>query len=665
VLANYYVKSLLWGCMLLFVAVVPAQATVRVSIASGAWSLSATWGGTVPVNGDSVLISPGDSVFLDTSSAHLRSLTVQGNLTVATDTIFLDSNFHTGDTAVQIYGTLDAGTGWFALADSVRPIVYIAHGALFRTASPLPFDSPSIYDSLRTPFFACDSSSTFEYYSNNLDLIDISYLANNLIGHAYGNLTLTNMVASFRANPITVTGTLTIGFGTSVIPSLRKGNTIGYDTQTIALSGDVVNKNGGESGSNGAGLHGCGMQSLENDVWTFVKPISGHKDTCHWVGPSQVSSVVIAPNVVLAVRFYSDTSCDSLDIISTLTEEGGPCGGHLLGRAYSEMSSNLDASHPVDSFENLGLTIRTGENPYLGRTRVVRTSGYAPPGSNTADRPVLRYYSITPGDGPQATDDEMTFHFHCDERNGVNPDMLSFWRSRNRGSNWAFSGVTRYDAVTNSLIWDTTCVGFPNDSGSFYWMLSEGYTDIALPAVLTNFNAIPERHRVVLEWETASEIGATGFEIQRSTAEASSLIATFRNDPQLLAHSKYGGDYFYSDSISDTGTFRYDLYEVSEDGIRALLASRTVEASGSIASLRLTGISYHSGDLQFTVSPVDENQIKVSIIDAIGRSVFVQNVGPTFSGHLTLPITLVPGMYFVQISSDFGQIVQKTMIFGP
>ncbi|HWF43430.1 MAG TPA: G8 domain-containing protein [Candidatus Kapabacteria bacterium] len=658
-------KSLFWSCVLLFVAGVPAQANVRVSVASGAWSLSATWGGTVPMNGDSVLISPGDSVFLDTSSALLRSLIVQGNLTVAADTIFLDSNFHTGDTAVQIFGTLDAGTGWFALTDSVRPIVYIANGALFRTASPLPFDTTSIYDSLRTLLFACERQSTFEYYSRNLDLIDISYLANNLIGHAYGNLTLTGMVASFRANPIAVLGTLTIGFGTSVIPSLRKGNTIGSVTQSITLSGDVVNENKGESGSNGAGLHGCGMQSLENDVWSFVKPNSGHKDTCHWIGPSQVGSVVIAPNVVLAIRFYSDTACDSLDIIGTLTEEGGSCGGHLRGRAYSEMLSNLDASHPVDSFENLGLTIRSGENPYLGRTRVVRTSGYLPPGSNPADRPVLRYYSITPADGPQATNDEMTFHFHCDELNGANPNMLNFWRSRDRGSTWAFSGLTRYDALANSLVWDTTCVGFPNDSGSFYWMLSEGYTDIALPAVLTNFNAIPERDRILLEWETASEIGAAGFEIQRSTAETSSLIATFRNDPKLLAHSKYGGDYFYSDSISDTGVFRYDLYEVSQDGIRGLLASRTVEASGNYASLSLTGISYHAGDLQFTVSPIDENLIRVSIIDAIGRPVFVRNEGSNFEGQLDLPVTLVPGMYFVQISSDFGQIVRKMMIFGP
>ena len=651
--------------------ILPARAAgqaVRTSTANGTWSSPATWsGGTVPMDGDSVWIVAGDSVTLDTSTARLNLLVIQGKLFASTDTIFLASDFNSGDTLVSVFGTLDAGSGWIAVADSAtaRPIVHIAGGGLFRTKASLPYDNVSIFDSLLAPLFACDSTSTFEYYSDNLDLIDVSYLANNLIGHAYGNLALNNMVASFRANPVTIQGTLHIELGASVIPSARKGQTVGYDTQNITVLGDVVNDNQGESGSPGAGLHGCGMQSFSTDVWSFGQT-GAARDTCHWSGPSQVGSVIVKPNTMLAVRFYSDNSCDSLDILGTLNEEGGVCGGHLIGRAFSEFPAILDASHPVDSFENLGLTIRSGTNPYLGRTRVVRTSGYPPPGSNSADRPVLRYYSVTPGAGPQqGMPNEMTFRFHCDELNGAVPFMLHFWRSRDRGSTWAFSGMTSFDPATYSYVWDTTTVGFPNDSGSFYWMLSEGYTDVPLPVDLSSFNIQSEGNTMLLEWQTASEINAVGFELERAIKKSpATLIAGYQSDPALLSRSKYGADYSYSDEFSGTGEVRYDLYEVSQDAIRTLVGSRTATIESESILPVLSGLSYHSGVLQLTLSLPDASSATISIVDAIGRQILSQQVDLNASGNgaFAIPVSLVPGVYFIEVNWNNARTLQKLLV---
>ena len=145
------------------------------------------------------------------------------------------------------------------------------------------------------------------------------------------------------------------------------------------------------------------MLSLGQDTWVFDALPRGTsiKDTIHWTGPSQLGTVIVTPHTVLAVRFFDDTHCDSLEIVTDLIEVDPPCGGHLIGRAFSQLSPQLSAEDPVDSSFGLGLAIVSGTNPYLGTTTVVRTSGYVPPNAQvikapTKILPALRYYRITP-----------------------------------------------------------------------------------------------------------------------------------------------------------------------------------------------------------------------------------------------------------------------------
>ncbi|HZK76613.1 MAG TPA: G8 domain-containing protein, partial [Candidatus Kapabacteria bacterium] len=421
--ASHFLGWLMLGVLL----AIPhaARATICTTVASGPWSAPAVWvSGIRPQIGDTAIISTGDSVLLDSSTAPMALLTINGSLYFSSDTLFIQASSNPADTQIIVSGTLDAGSGWFLDSGAIRPIIHLDSGALFRTSAVFPFASPSIFDSASSPLFALDSGSTFEYYSENLDLIDISYLLNNIFGHAYQNLLLNGLVASFRANPLVVLGSLHIGFGASVETE--------YYPQSITLSGDVINDNQGESGSTGAGLHGCGMLSLGNDTWIFdARPTGAVTDTCHWIGPSQLGTVIVRPNTVLAVRFTNDTLCDSLDILIGLDEQGAPCGGHLIGRAFSEVPRTLDSTNPVDSSYGFGLTIKSGTDPYLGVTRVMRTSGYLPPGANSNNHPVLRYYRISPGDGPQqGSPNILSMQVHCDEWNGADPTQLHFWRSR-------------------------------------------------------------------------------------------------------------------------------------------------------------------------------------------------------------------------------------------
>jgi len=642
-----------------------ARATICTTVASGPWSAPAVWvSGIRPQIGDTAIITFSDSVWLDISTPPLANLTIDGSLYFSSDTLFIQSGQNSADTLITVNGTLDAGNGWFLDSSAIRPILHCSPGSLFRTSGAFPFPSPSLFDSTASPLFALDSGSTFEYYSENLARIDISYLLNNIFGHAYQNLLLNGLVASFRANPLVVRGMLHIGYGSSI-----NTNEI---PQTITISGDVLNDNKGESGSPGAGLRGCGMLSHGTDTWIFdARPTGVAKDTCHWSGPSQLGTVIVRPNTVLSVRFSNDTLCDSLDILNNIIEEGGLCGGHLIGRAFSEFSRTLDSTNPVDSFYGLGLTITSGTNPYLGRTRVMRTTGYPPPGANPSNRPVLRYYRISPGDGPQlGNPDRLAMQVQCDEWNGADPARLHFWRSRDRGETWAFSGLSSYDPRRNLFTWDTSVLGWPNGYGNFYWMLSEGYTDTPLPIELETFSATQSGDSVVLAWKTASETNLAGFELDREVSNSSNvdseLIASYWNDDSLRAQSSFGASYSYTDILVPSGALRYDLYEISQDGIRQWLASRTPAEAGQPTALSIGSVRYSNSTL--SISLTSSAAVTLRVVDAIGRSILSKNIGANLgqdagSGQVHIPVILLHGVYFIEVHTMGKAAMKKFIVF--
>ncbi len=662
---NYSARSLFFVPLLLLLSV-ELHATTRTTTETGAWSTPSVWAsGIIPQMGDTAVISLGDSVWLDESTPALAFVSVQGSLTLRSDTLFLQAATN-GDTLIAVSGTLNADSGWFDISGSIRPIIHIETGGLFRTAAMFPVPTPGIFDSSSSPLFALDSASTFEYYSGINAEIDVSYLLNNIFGHAYRNLTLTGTVASFNANPLVILGTFHIRLGASTTTENETG--IGVP-QTVTLSGDVINDNKGASGAPGTGQTGCGMLSLGQDTWVFDALPRGTnvKDTIHWSGPSELGTVIVTPHTVLAVRFLDDTHCDSLEIVTELIEEAPPCGGHLIGRAFTQLSPQLGATDPIDSFSGLGLTIASGTNPSPGRTTVVRTSGYLPPNSGVVSAPVkilpaLRYYRITPSAGPQSGNpDAMTMQLHCDELDGANPSALHFWRSPDQGSTWAISGLTSYNDSTDEFVWDTTVLGWPNDSGSFLWMLADGYTDTPLPLTLQNFTEQRSGTGVELTWQTSSENDLVGFEIDRESSGDSELLAAYWSDDSLRSRSPFGATYHYTDASAPAGMPRYDLYEITDDGVRQWLASLTVTQADSVGQTALENVWYSNGSLVLSFNGAPDGI--VSVADAIGRVWYQQTFQSGSEGVVTLPISLQEGFYFISYHSTGREMTKKLVVF--
>src|SRR5439155_8828959 len=135
-----------------------------------------------------------------------------------------------------------------------------------------------------------------------------------------------------------------------------------------------------------------------------------------------------------------------------LFEEGTPCGAHLIGRAFTFWVFNEFL--PYSTFGNLGIAIASGTDPYLGLTKVVRTSGHAPPDLSEGKEfgnAVLRSFNVVPSAGPQrGAINKMWFTYHCDELNGIDASRLVFWKTFSHGQTWSIAGRSApVDTVQN------------------------------------------------------------------------------------------------------------------------------------------------------------------------------------------------------------------------
>jgi hypothetical protein len=319
-----------------------------------------------------------------------------------------------------------------------------------------------------------------------------------------------------------------------------------------------------------------------------------------------------------------------------------------MGTVYSEVPVTFDASHPSDSMHGFGLYIRSGA-PYPTRVRVSRTSGYAPPGSDPASNPVLRYYATYAQGGVQLLPDTLTAEYHCDELRSASAGSLSLWRSREKWGAWEYIGHVPQDA-SGSLVWQTTMLYPEGTARAYYWMFAEGYRDIPTAVELLSFSARRAPAGVRLEWTTASETDLLGFEVERQSADSTVRIASWQNSTALRSQSRAGSKYGFTDSSAQPGSIQYRLFQVTEAGIRTQIASRTLSYSPGEARLR-----YEAGML---LLPDELAGSRLMVYDMAGRQVAA--IGN--SGAEAVPLALRPGVYLVVSSGDR---VERSLIAAP
>lgn len=109
--------------------------------------------------------------------------------------------------------------------------------------------------------------------------------------------------------------------------------------------------------------------------------------------------------------------------------------------------------------------------------------------------------------------------------------------------------------------------------------VTEGASYLPTIASIYSFNAFVKDGRVLLRWETASEIGTAGFYIYRKDDESDNYIRVNERLLPGLISSPRGGTYTYFDSSAVPGkTYAYLLEEVEQRGNRRINGPFTVTA---------------------------------------------------------------------------------------
>ena len=172
------------------------------------------------------------------------------------------------------------------------------------------------------------------------------------------------------------------------------------------------------------------------------------------------------------------------------------------------------------------------------------------------------------------------------------------------------------------------------------------------PVELTMFNSFVTDNKVILKWETATEINNRGFEIVRKyPAGNSTVLLGFieGNGSSAVNHN-----YNFNDRVSLAGKYEYILYQIDVNGSRNIIAE-------SEANVVLNNYSLYqnypnpfnpSTSIEFEV-PV-ENNVTIKIYDILGNEVRTLLNEVKKPGHYTLFLNagnLASGMYIYKMQA--------------
>ncbi len=205
------------------------------------------------------------------------------------------------------------------------------------------------------------------------------------------------------------------------------------------------------------------------------------------------------------------------------------------------------------------------------------------------------------------------------------------------------------------------------------------YNENLVTAVeLLNFSASAENDRVILNWNTVTEINNSGFEIQRSKTKSKN-----EENWQTIGFVKGSGNsnsykkYFYTDEFPPSGIIYYRLKQVDTNG--SFKYSNTVEVNINLPDKFVLYQNYPnpfnpSTTIKYSVPKIINNQssiINLKIYDVLGNEVAVLvneaqspgNYEVTFNSQKTANHKeLSSGVYFYKLSAGSFSSFKKLLL---
>lgn len=184
---------------------------------------------------------------------------------------------------------------------------------------------------------------------------------------------------------------------------------------------------------------------------------------------------------------------------------------------------------------------------------------------------------------------------------------------------------------------------------------------IPLPVELTSFKGKATESGITLNWETASELNNSHFDIERSTdGETFSSIGTIPGNGTTSIPSSYS----FVDELPGKGTNYYRLKQVDYDNAQSYSSTIAVSwDAGNAMQAALVPNPCANSNCNITISNAANQSTLLQLKDVAGRVVFSRTINS--SGHLfELPMHELPklkGLYFLTATTG-NQVVHQRVV---
>ncbi|PQJ26873.1 hypothetical protein BSZ35_18255 [Salinibacter sp. 10B] len=289
----------------------------------------------------------------------------------------------------------------------------------------------------------------------------------------------------------------------------------------------------------------------------------------------------------------------------------------------------------------------------LGEVTVTRGHAVQTGGGNES---IERYYDIDPSGTNSGLNADLKIEYRDAELGTISDESnLVFFKSDDGGTSWAEKGITSQDETANTA----TLQGISSFSR---WTL--GSSTSPLPVEMAAFEAARAgkgtEEAVRLRWQTASESGNAGFEVQRKAAGSSVTkwqTVGFRESKaeggsasEALAYRFVDEDLPYA-----ADTLKYRLRQVDLDG-SAEVTDPVRVARGGVTELRLKKTYPNPARSRVTVrfavpETTAEGEARLQLYDILGRQV---RSAPTEAGRHKRQLSvrdLASGVYVLRLEA--------------